>query len=38
MPRWDFLDNNLGNTKLYISSSGVIEDSLGLLQTDFANK
>lgn len=38
MPRWDLHDNNLGNMKLYISSSGVIEDGLGFLQVDFANK
>lgn len=39
MPRWDKLENNLGNTRVHISSSGTIEDNgLGLLQVDFANK
>lgn len=38
MPRWDTLDNNLGNTKIHVTSSGTIEDSPGLLQVDFANK
>lgn len=38
MPRWDKLDNNLGNTKVHITSDGTIEDALGLLQVDFANK
>ncbi|EEZ98465.1 Poly(ADP-ribose) glycohydrolase-like Protein [Tribolium castaneum] len=38
MPRWDALDNNLGNTKVHISSSGTIEEARGFLQVDFANK
>ncbi|ERL94596.1 hypothetical protein D910_11873, partial [Dendroctonus ponderosae] len=39
MPRWDTLDNNLGNTKIHIASTGNIEDNgLGFLQVDFANK
>lgn len=39
MPRWDTLGNNLGNTKIHISSEGTIEDDgLGFLQVDFANK
>ncbi|KAJ8922080.1 hypothetical protein NQ315_008721 [Exocentrus adspersus] len=39
MPRWDTLDNNLGNTKIHINSSGTIEDDgLGFLQVDFANR
>ncbi|CAG9764003.1 unnamed protein product [Ceutorhynchus assimilis] len=39
MPRWDTLDNNLGNTKIHITSEGTIEDNgLGFLQVDFANK
>ncbi|XP_049820931.1 poly(ADP-ribose) glycohydrolase isoform X2 [Aethina tumida] len=39
MPRWDYLDNNLGNTRVHIDSEGTIEDNgLGLLQVDFANK
>ncbi|XP_044257907.1 poly(ADP-ribose) glycohydrolase-like [Tribolium madens] len=38
MPRWDTLDNNLGNTKVHISSSGTIEEAVGFLQVDFANK
>ncbi|RZB40732.1 poly(ADP-ribose) glycohydrolase [Asbolus verrucosus] len=38
MPRWDTLDNNLGNTKIHITSSGTIEEGLGFLQVDFANK
>ncbi|KAF5299220.1 hypothetical protein FQA39_LY02393 [Lamprigera yunnana] len=39
LPRWDKLENNIGNTKLHISSTGVIEDDgIGLLQVDFANK
>ncbi|XP_063912278.1 poly(ADP-ribose) glycohydrolase-like [Zophobas morio] len=38
MPRWDTLDNNLGNTRIHITSSGTIEEGLGLLQVDFANK
>ncbi|KAL1505737.1 hypothetical protein ABEB36_005231 [Hypothenemus hampei] len=39
MPRWDTLDNNLGNTKVHISKSGTIEgNGLGCLQVDFANK
>ncbi|XP_066150021.1 poly(ADP-ribose) glycohydrolase-like [Euwallacea fornicatus] len=39
MPRWDTLDNNLGNTKVHITSEGTIEDNgLGFLQVDFANK
>ncbi|KAF2904999.1 hypothetical protein ILUMI_01183 [Ignelater luminosus] len=39
LPRWDRLDNNLGNTRIHVSSTGVIEDEgSGLLQVDFANK
>ncbi|XP_018570201.1 poly(ADP-ribose) glycohydrolase [Anoplophora glabripennis] len=39
MPRWDVLENNLGNTKIHINSFGTIEDDgLGFLQVDFANK
>lgn len=39
MPRWDMLENNLGNTKIHINSFGTIEDDgLGCLQVDFANK
>ncbi|CAH1373550.1 unnamed protein product [Tenebrio molitor] len=38
MPRWDTLDNNLGNTRIHVASSGTIEEGLGLLQVDFANK
>ncbi|KAK5649231.1 hypothetical protein RI129_000260 [Pyrocoelia pectoralis] len=39
LPRWDRLENTLGNTRIHISSSGVIEDDgNGLLQVDFANK
>ncbi|CAH0558994.1 unnamed protein product [Brassicogethes aeneus] len=39
MPRWDNLENNLGNTKIHVNSSGTIEDDgLGFLQVDFANK
>ncbi|KAG5896259.1 hypothetical protein JTB14_033556 [Gonioctena quinquepunctata] len=39
MPRWDRLNNNLGNTKMYINSCGTIEDDgLGFLQVDFANR
>ncbi|KAF5300802.1 hypothetical protein FQR65_LT09105 [Abscondita terminalis] len=39
LPRWDKLDTNLGNTRIHISNTGVIEDDgNGLLQVDFANK
>ncbi|XP_060525028.1 poly(ADP-ribose) glycohydrolase isoform X2 [Cylas formicarius] len=39
MPRWDTAENNLGNTKIHICSTGTIEnDGLGFLQVDFANK
>ncbi|XP_072397640.1 poly(ADP-ribose) glycohydrolase-like [Diabrotica undecimpunctata] len=39
IPRWDSLENNLGNIKVHIDSSGTIEDNgLGFLQVDFANK
>lgn len=39
MPRWDRLENNLGKTKLHITSFGTIEnDASGLFQVDFANK
>ncbi|GJQ74494.1 hypothetical protein Trydic_g21363 [Trypoxylus dichotomus] len=38
-PRWDQLNNNLGNTKIHICSNGTIENNGdGLLQVDFANK
>lgn len=37
-PRWDKIDNNLGNTKVHICSKETIENGLGLLQVDFANK
>lgn len=38
-PRWDRLDNNLGNSKIHICSNGTIENNGdGLLQVDFANK
>ncbi|KAB0793201.1 hypothetical protein PPYR_12821 [Photinus pyralis] len=39
LPRWDRLENNLGNIRIHISSNGFIEDDGdGLLQVDFANK
>ncbi|XP_045483285.1 poly(ADP-ribose) glycohydrolase-like [Harmonia axyridis] len=39
VPRWDNLQNNLGNTKVHITNKGTIEDDgLGFLQVDFANK
>ncbi|XP_023015523.2 poly(ADP-ribose) glycohydrolase [Leptinotarsa decemlineata] len=39
MPRWDTLRNNIANSKVYINSSGTIEDDgLGFLQVDFANR
>ncbi|KAI4458449.1 poly adp-ribose glycohydrolase [Holotrichia oblita] len=37
-PRWDKIENNLGNTKVHICSSETIENGHGLLQVDFANK
>lgn len=38
LPGWDYVKNNLANTRIHITSSGVIEDAHGLLQVDFANK
>ncbi|XP_044761795.1 poly(ADP-ribose) glycohydrolase-like isoform X2 [Coccinella septempunctata] len=39
IPRWDTLQNNLGNTRVHIANTGTIEDDgLGFLQIDFANK
>lgn len=37
-PRWDQLSQNLGNVRVHITSDGIIEEGLGLLQVDFANK
>lgn len=38
MPKWDVEDKALGDIKVHISSTGTIEDALGFLQVDFANK
>ncbi|XP_017776989.1 PREDICTED: poly(ADP-ribose) glycohydrolase-like isoform X2 [Nicrophorus vespilloides] len=38
VPRWDKLETNLGNTRVHITSESCIEDGLGFLQVDFANK
>ncbi|KAL3280193.1 hypothetical protein HHI36_017693 [Cryptolaemus montrouzieri] len=38
IPRWDALENNLGNTRIHITSTGTIEEASGFLQVDFANR